>query len=244
MEQIQFQQMAQRNAQAQKFALELFKSGQKMKAVELLTDQLSQIELLQLSPEVDRGPARLPMERRLSEFRTVMAQDLLTNQRQNNKALAWDENKYQNDIRKRQDEVADLMKQCQALQPRGQVQGKPGPGVQGQGARPRQRGRQHRDPDDQHPRSTSMRERPHQGRGRGLLRRGARRSAPAAADRRRPVPDDRGGTQAAPVAQDARRTSIIDRLRNPKERAIQYRLEQPIQFGFRTRPLQGRDRLD
>jgi Flp pilus assembly secretin CpaC len=119
MERVQFEQMSYRSIEAKKSAGELFKAGQKLKAIELLSGQLNQIELAQLSADMTRQ-LKAPLEKRISEYRTVMAQELLDDQRKGlDKKLGWDEGKYQANIRKQQDQVADLIKQCSALNKEG-----------------------------------------------------------------------------------------------------------------------------
>ncbi len=235
MEQIQFQQMLTRNAQAQKSALELFKLGQKMKAVELLTDQLSQINIAQLSPEATRQ-LRSPIEKRLSEFRMVMAQDLLADgKHRGDSKLAWDEGKYQEKISKQQDEVRDILKQCQALN------------------------REHK-----YKESLALAYKAHELDPDNLAANIAIQMLNIQVNKQRgdeikgevedywlqEIQDIRPGprpTDEKPFrmsefalkrfASRTPTTSILQQTRNPKERAIEYRLEQPIQFGFRETAL-------
>ncbi len=233
MEQVQFQQMYARNTQATKSAMELFRLGQKMKAVELLTDQLSQIEVLSLSNEANNR-LRAPLEKRLSEFRTMMAQDLLAEQK-NSKALAWDEGKYQHDIQKRQGEVADLIKQCSALNKEGKYKEGLALAYKAKELDPdnvaatayimmtnilinQQHGDQVKDEVEDYflkqltfgPGPTPTDGNPFSMTKEALKRLEARKNSPS---------------------------SWMEPRKNPKERAIEYRLEQPIQFGFRDTPL-------
>jgi type II secretory pathway component GspD/PulD (secretin) len=237
METIQFQQMSARDSQAMKSAMDLFKAGQKMKAVDVLNDQLGQIELSQMSPDATRR-LKEPLERRLSEFRMVMAQELLSDQRKGlDKKLQWDEGKHLKEIKDRQDQVGELIKQCQALSKEGKYKESLALAYKAKEL----------DPDN--------------------VSAGAfitmtnivinqKRSDDANAETAKsfldmtvwgpgPIPTDEnpvhmsadGLKRFRDRAKYSPGAAIWQQTKNPKERAIEYRLEQPIQFGFKDTPL-------
>lgn len=236
MEQIQFQQMQSRNMQAQKSALDLFKMGQKMKAVEMLTDQLAQIDVAQLSPDATRQ-LRSPIEKRLSEFRMVMAQDLLAEGKHagDRKLGNWDEGKYQDNIRKRQEEVRDILQQCQALNKEHKFKESLALAYKAHEL----------DPDNVAANMAiqMLTTRINQQKGDDLKAEVEDWFEGAMRDIRpgmRPTDEKPMRMSDNALKRFASRTpssSIMEQRRNPKERAIEYRLEQPLTFGFHDAPL-------
>jgi type II secretory pathway component GspD/PulD (secretin) len=235
LEAVQFQQVYQRNSQAMKSALELFKTGQKMKAVDVLTGQINHIEMAGLSAEAIKQ-LRSPVDKRLSEFRTMMAQELVENQRKAlDKALVHDEGAYQEKVRKQQEQVADLIKQCQALSREQKYKDCLALAYKAHEL----------DPDNQAATAyitmcniqTNLQvDRQDRTNNEGNFLEALRWNEGR-------VPTDDNPFQMPKNAID-RLTGRKDTLpyiqmqkKNPKERAIEYRLEQPIQFGFKDTAL-------
>jgi type II secretory pathway component GspD/PulD (secretin) len=241
MEKVQFEQMYQRNLQAQKSAMELFKAGQEAKAIDALTGQLHQIELARLGPDATRQLAT-PLEKRLQEFRTLQAQKLLDKERQSTSgSAAWNEGQYQQKIRKQQEQVSELLKQCNALQRDGKEK------------EALALAHKARELDPDNPAATY------------IIQTAAIREAQKKYDAGKKENEVgfldalNGGMGAIPTETDPFkvRPEAIERLtnraknpliaipqqtRNPKERAIEYRLDQPIHFGFQDTAL--RDVID
>jgi type II secretory pathway component GspD/PulD (secretin) len=236
MEAVQFQQAVQRNSQAMKHALELFKSGDKMKAVDVLTSQLGQIESAGLSPEGSKQ-LRTLVEKRLSEFRTMMAQELLDGQRKKlDKALVHDEGAREQKIQKQQEQVADLIKQCQALSKEQKFKDCLALAYKAHEL----------DPDN--PAATAyitmctIQTRLNEDRGdraerENLFLHGLDWGEGPMPTEERPIQISKSGLERLQSRSKETPLSIQMQKKNPKERAIEYRLEQPIQFGFKDTPL-------
>ncbi len=113
MEEIQFQQMRERGIAAQKTAMDLFKAGRKAQAVDTLREYLD--ELSPASFDAQRlALLKRPVENRMQQYRTVLAQEALEKQ-VDSAGSHWDENRFQKNIRKTQEEVAEQMKQYRTL---------------------------------------------------------------------------------------------------------------------------------
>src|SRR5205085_895369 len=80
MEEVMFQQLRQSGLQAQRSAMELFKSGQASQASDLLTGYLKQLDGVQLDAE-RLSVLRRPVENRLQQYKTVQAQSLLATEK-------------------------------------------------------------------------------------------------------------------------------------------------------------------
>ena len=234
MEKIQFQQMYERNLQAQKSALELFKAGQEVKAVGVLTDQLSQVELLQLAPEPTRQ-LRAPLEKRLAEFRKFMADKVITNAKSElNQSLFAGEEKREKKLRETQKEVADLVKQAAQLQKDGKYKDALAMARKANQLDPENQAvtaliganevlyRQTQYDDDKKQKSEMFLD---------LMRDGPGKLPT----------EDEPITMSASGAQrlGARNTveKIESQFKNPKERAIEKRLDLPIHYDFKDMPL-------
>ena len=138
MEKIQFEQMVNRNIQAQRSAMELFKAGQKIKAVELVTEQLHQVELAQFGRH-ERNSAggealRVPHADGPGPAPTSAEAD---------KKLGWDEGHQKTSASSRKRWA--MIKQCNALTKEGKYKEALALARQGQGAGSRQPGRSARD---------------------------------------------------------------------------------------------------
>jgi Flp pilus assembly secretin CpaC len=235
MEKIQFEQMFQRGLQAQRSALELFKSGQEMKAIEMLQAQLAQVELAQFSP--DQGKQlRAPLEKRLQEFRTLQAQKLLDKTRSDvAKANTWDEKKFGDKLAQQQKEVADLIKQCNALRKEGKDKEALAMAYKAHAL----------DPDNVAAEAfiQMMKIRIEQKAENQLQNDNEKFFLDALRIGDGPLPTD---DEPIRISKDGKvrlesrsktPTAIWQENKNPKERAIYYRLDQPISFGFQDQPL-------
>lgn len=117
MEEIQFQKLRERALQAQKSSMELFKSGNKFRALEVLKDYLEQVNQAELSE--DRiALLKRQVENRMQQYRTMMASELLSEQQQKDLAR-FDEGKRITKVQKTQNEVAELVKQANSLMKEG-----------------------------------------------------------------------------------------------------------------------------
>lgn len=117
MQQIQMQQMRDRGLVAEKTAIEYVKNGQKDKAVDVLKDYLSQLTSVDLDPQ-QLALLRSRAENRLNQYQVMMQQDAIARQATNSTS-SWDETKYQASIRKTQEEVAVLIKEYRVLHKEG-----------------------------------------------------------------------------------------------------------------------------
>lgn len=119
MEEIQFQQFRERGLQAQRSAMELFKAGQKSRAVETLTAYLGVVSSSGLTPE-KQALLRRAVEGRVQQYRTLIAQDMLAGKEKILRTSGkHNENDYQLSIQKDHEEVAKLMKDCNRLMKEG-----------------------------------------------------------------------------------------------------------------------------
>jgi type II secretory pathway component GspD/PulD (secretin) len=118
MEEVQFQQLRERGLQAQRTAMDLFKAGEKVRAVETLEVYLKTLETAQLDAE--RGALlRKQVENRVQQYRTLVAQDILSAEKGRFQSPAYAETQKQLAQQKSQKDVADLMKQYNALMKEG-----------------------------------------------------------------------------------------------------------------------------
>jgi type II secretory pathway component GspD/PulD (secretin) len=108
MEEIQFQQFRDRGMNAQRTAMELFKAGRKAQALDVLKDYLD--ELGGTSFDAQRlALLKRPVERRMQQYRTILAQDALDKQ-VDSVTNRWNEGAREKAIRKTSEEVAEQMK--------------------------------------------------------------------------------------------------------------------------------------
>ena len=121
MEEIQVQQMRDRGLIAEKTALELFKTGQKARAVEVLKEYVDQVNASQLDPQ-RQALLKARVETRIQQYRTVLAQDTIENQVTKISSNKWDEGAFQKNKRKTQEDVAELIKQYRMLHREGKFQ--------------------------------------------------------------------------------------------------------------------------
>jgi type II secretory pathway component GspD/PulD (secretin) len=235
MEKVLYDQMLQRNLQAQRSALELFKAGQEMKAIEVINGQLAQVDQAQFAPEMARQ-LKSPLEKRLEEFRRLQAVKLLDTQRQKtDKSLFAGEAQREAKVKKQQQEVADLIKQCGALNREGKYKDCLALAYKAKELDPDNVAagaiitttnilinQQKYDSDKKQNEDLFIE----------ALRTGDG-----------PMPSDAEPFKldAAAIARHKMRkdvpTAISNPRKDPKERAIEYRLDQPIHFGFRDTPL-------
>lgn len=236
MEKIQLEQMQQRTLQAQKSAMDLFKAGQEMKALEILNGQLNQIDLAGLSPE-NVSKLKVPLERRISEFRTLMASKLIDNARTGPKtASVWNEGDNQKKIKNQQDQVSDLVKQCNALNKEGKYKDALALAYKAKEL----------DPDNQAVTAIVF--------SNNILINQKINDDDKADNERAFLALNRGGVGMMPTNNDVfpmdadsvkrlqnRASKGFDNIqpqnKNPKAKAIEYRLDQPIHFGFQDTPL-------
>ncbi len=117
MEEIQFQQLRERRLVAEKTAMDFFKAGRKMQAVDVLRDFVEELSSAELAGE-RLALLKRPVENRLQQYRTILAQEAI--ETQTDKSIKnWDENKYARGQRKTQEEVAELIKQYRILHKEG-----------------------------------------------------------------------------------------------------------------------------
>lgn len=118
MEDIVFQKLRLQSLEAQRKALDLFGAGQNVQAIELLQDCVDQLGRSQL--DADRmALLKKPIENRIQQYRVLHAQKVIFKEGEIQRAGNWDEGKYQMNIMKTQEEVANLMKQYRALMKEG-----------------------------------------------------------------------------------------------------------------------------
>ncbi len=113
-EEIQFQQMRERNMTVRSTALELFKAGKKDQAVDMLKDYLDELTTANFDPQ-RLALLKRPVEKRWQEFRTMIAQEAIEQQVTNAGGPGWNEGKHQQNITKIQQEVAEFINQSRAL---------------------------------------------------------------------------------------------------------------------------------
>ena len=95
-------------------ALDLFKAGRKAQAVDALKEYLDELG----GSNLDAGRLALlkrPVETRLQQYRTMLAQETIARQVDNVSGGPWKEDRYQKNIRKTQEEVAEHIKQYRTL---------------------------------------------------------------------------------------------------------------------------------
>jgi type II secretory pathway component GspD/PulD (secretin) len=107
---VQFQMLRQHGQQALRSAHEMFKQNQQDEAINTLSHYLEQVNLAQLDPKMASELRRLP-EARIQQYKTDMAEAKLRGLETSGQfARRWDEGKNQREIRKHQEEVAEKMK--------------------------------------------------------------------------------------------------------------------------------------
>jgi type II secretory pathway component GspD/PulD (secretin) len=235
MEKVQLDQMAQRNAQAQTTSVQLFKAGQEMKAIEVLATQLHQLELAGLSPDAKKQLSA-PLEKRMQEFRIMQAEKLLTAQRTSKDPRAWNEDKNQERIKNQQDQIADMLKQCNALNKEGKHKE----------ALALAHKAKELDPDNlaanafiqigtiQDRLRVIEKNKTEDEAGFLELTDAPRGKLP---NNDTPFPMDDAALKRLQNRTGKGFEKIESEHKNPKERRIQYRLDQPIDFGFTNKPL-------
>ncbi len=113
-EEIQFQQMRERNMTVRSTALELFKAGKKAQAVDMLKEYLDELASANFDP-TRLALLKRPVEKRWQEFRTMITQEEIEKQVENAGGPKWNENQNQKNITKTQTEVAEFINQYRAL---------------------------------------------------------------------------------------------------------------------------------
>jgi type II secretory pathway component GspD/PulD (secretin) len=113
---IQRDALNQRGREAQRVALELFKNGDEKQAIETLNQYLQQVQIAQLSPDMTAG-LRREAEQRIQQFKQVMSQKELSKMEKDRRGeyLKHDEGEYQRRKQKREQEMAVLMKEAGEL---------------------------------------------------------------------------------------------------------------------------------
>jgi type II secretory pathway component GspD/PulD (secretin) len=108
---VQFQALRQRGVEALRQAGEQFKQkDQKERAVDTLKNYIEQVNVAQLEPAKANELRRLP-DARIAQYRMMMDQDKLTDREKRERFTSyWDEGKHQRDISKTQEEVYQKMK--------------------------------------------------------------------------------------------------------------------------------------
>ncbi|MCI0378290.1 MAG: hypothetical protein L0215_11840 [Gemmataceae bacterium] len=117
MEEVQFQRLRELGLTAQKNAMDLFKQGQELRAVDLLSEYLAQVTETQLDAEKIVLLKR-PIENRLNQYRTIAAQKAMEKQA-STIAMKHNEGDRVRKISKNQEQVAALMKSYAAFQREG-----------------------------------------------------------------------------------------------------------------------------
>src|SRR5262249_34476023 len=96
-------------------AAELFKAGRKTQALDVLGDCVEELRTAPFdAPKI--ALLKAPLEKRMQQYRTILAQETLQNQAGN---LKWDENKRDLAIRKTNEQVEEQLKLYRKLQREG-----------------------------------------------------------------------------------------------------------------------------
>jgi type II secretory pathway component GspD/PulD (secretin) len=118
MEEVQFQQLYERGLQTRRTAMEHFKAGEMKRAIDTLGEYLKQLGEVQL--DADRlAKLRRPVENLQQQYRTVEAQALLQSEKSQKRSPAAQEAKREMAKEKSQQEIVDLMKQYAQLMKEG-----------------------------------------------------------------------------------------------------------------------------
>jgi type II secretory pathway component GspD/PulD (secretin) len=119
LEEVQFQQLHQGGLAVQRKAMEHFRNGDLARAQELLREYLDQLGKSQLDPE-RTALLRRPVENRLQQYRTIEAQKKLEQEQiQLVRHNTHNEGERVKQLRKLQDEVADLLRRSNTLRREG-----------------------------------------------------------------------------------------------------------------------------
>src|SRR5262249_2932698 len=113
MEEIQTQKLRERGIQAQNTAANLYKTGNKFKALETLKDYIDQVSQSEISPE-NMALLKQRAEKHIEQYHAMMAAEDL-DARQKQVLSQYSERTRDEKIRQNQEQVSDLLNQSRAL---------------------------------------------------------------------------------------------------------------------------------
>ncbi len=231
---LQYQALRQHGLEAMRTAHDMYKNNQKEEAIDKLKHYLDQVNLAQLEPQKSNELKRLP-DARIQQYRTMMAEEKLKGIQKNGQFTTFhDEGDRQRKIKLRQDEIAERMKAVTEMLKTNKLED----------AIVELRKLREIDPDNVavlaglNVATIKMNQQKYDADVHGNEDASLKLLNPSLG---KMAYDD------APVQFDAKRTknrdkqddgSILHQLRDPKERAIEYRLRQPISLNFKDVPLE------
>lgn len=235
MEKVQYEALRQRGYEALKSAHEKFKAGQKQDAIGTLEAYCENVNRAQLSEKARTTELLRPAELRIQQYKTLMADAALA--RAGSSKVMYsvhDENKREREIQKQQKEVADLVKEGAELYKQGKYK------------ESEEIGRKVLAIDPENPAAVVLIMTSHNMRRQKEYDSDTHHNDEGLIDllKHNTMPLYMSDPDKNPVAFDPdrqRRTpgdgTIVHDLKDPKERAIEYRLKQPISLNFKDTPL-------